>query len=871
MSEQRSSSNYGYRAFGGHSQRTRSSAGARALALAAAGAVMGLTATAHAADIYWAGPAATEAAWETATNWSPALVPGSLDVARIDNGGIAVLSTNQSVAHVFPASTTSSGGTVRHTAGALTLSGHWIVGEGGSSNGRYEMSGAATMNVAGAMWVGSHGTGTLDIRDTASITGNSGHGFNVGTQTNGVGTVNMFGGSITSGSYLAIGHHHSARGTFNLHGGTVTAGNAVPPTNTTLIIGGNNTTQGVMNQSGGTFNVRGQVSLANTSDVVNSVYDLSGGTLNAFNDNADPTMDVSIRVGQAGAATMKVRGTGVANVGRHLIVGGNNATTGVGTLEVGGTSELNVGMGATNTAGILGIGANGVGISTQSGGVINTDFLLHGYVANTVSKGESTQTGGALNVSGNMHLGRSSAQNNFYNISGGTIDVGGNLTVAQLSNRTSAAPTDPWAGTVSKGTFTVSGTADVAVIGELSNSAGYTPTSGVNAGIAQPGGVGRIEMNGGTLTAGSFLNGAAANADSSHAGSGASAAYVQTGGTASVGHVTGTGTVSVSGGTMNVGSLRQSAVTVSGGVVQVAANGTDTGKSVVNSLGMSGSGKLDLTNNALDTMTPAATVRQYIIDGRGGAGGTPTWTGNGLTSSFAAANPNDRSLGYVDNAGTVTVKYTVAGDANLDGIVNVSDRAAYLGNAGQSNRNWSQADWNYDSITNVADRAIYLAHAGQSLESPSAVATGSVTTMDVTPGNAIPGVTYNSATGKLVLDTDGMGINAFLITVAQSNITSVVADPDGSLGASWSTYYVGNAQNWESQLFNASGNLTQGVWELATLVNGLTASSFGVATFYTEQGQQVDTTVNVVVPEPAALGMIGLAALGMLARRRRAV
>src|SRR5688572_394897 len=557
MSEQQRGSDYRGCSILGHSKRPRSSAG-RAVALAAAGAVAGLAATAHAADKSWVAPASTPAPYEDLNNWSPVGVPGSADVAKVDNGGIAVLSTNQSVTHVIPGSIAGGIGTLQQTGGTLTVGGHVLVAEGGStSTGRYEMSGGA-VNTAGVFWVGSHGTGTLEL-DAGAITANA-H-FQVGANPTGVGTVNMDGGSISSPIFF-VGNHGT--GTFNHNAGTINAGLTTAGTATPWGLG-LELNPGNVFQTGGTLNVGGQMLMSNKA-ASNSLYDISGGTLNGFNNTATPnsSSEVSLRVGQIGTSIMKVRGTAVANVGRHVIVGGNNATTGVGTLEVGGTGKLNVGMGAAVTDGVVGIGANGVGTSIQSGGEINTDFFWTGYAANAVSKGESTQTGGAVNVANDLDVGRASAQNNFYNISGGTINAADELTVARFSNRTSAAPTDPWAGTVSNGKLTISGTAAVAVTGQLSNSTGFTPTTGVNTGIAQPGGVGLIEMNGGTLTAGSFLNGAAANIDPSHAGSGASANYVQTNGTASVGHVTGTGNVSISGGTMNVNSLKQSAVTVTG-------------------------------------------------------------------------------------------------------------------------------------------------------------------------------------------------------------------------------------------------------------------------------------------------------------------
>ena len=846
----------------GLSKRTRSSAAGRAVALAAAAAVTGLTATANAADMTWVGPAATEAPYGDASNWSPALVPGSLDTARVDNGGISVITSNQSVGNLYPGSTAGSSGTFKQTGGTVTVGSHVLVAEGGStSTGTYLMSGGA-LNVAGVIYAGSHGTGTFHLSGTGSISTAS---FQVGVQSTAVGTANISGGSITTPG-LVVGHLGS--GTMDLSNGTITVGSAANGGHDTLQLGLNNSASGTINQTGGTMNVLGQVQIGRVTETTSGTYDISGGTLNAFNNNgAGQPSEVSVRVGNVGTGTMKVRGTGVANVGLNLVVGGNGGSTGVGTLEVKDTGVLNVGMGAAATAGVLGIGSNGVGTSTQSGGTINTDHVLHGYVFNAVSKGESTQTGGALNVSGNMHLGRASAQNNFYSISGGTIDVGGNLTVAQLSNRTSASPTDPWAGTVSKGTLTIGGTADIAVVGQLSNSAGFTPTSGVNSGIAQPGGVGRIEMNDGTLTAGSFLNGSAANADPSHAGSGASATYVQTGGTASVGHVTGTGNVSVSGGTMNVGSLKQSAVTVTGGAVNVAANGTSTGTSDITSVTISGSGKVDLANNSLVTSgTPGSTIRQYLQTGYSGG----SWTGNGLTSSSAAASPGSRALGHTtDGSGVTTVKYTVAGDANLDGSADGSDFNVWNANRFQAGV-WDQGDLNYSDTVDGSDFNIWNANRFQSVAAMEPLAQSLSATASAIEN--VPMFVYDPATGLLNMDTNQSGTDklvSFLVTSPKA--LEILKFKDGTFDENngWAQQYFNGKEQWIATF----GSGVAGAWNIADFATGLDLSSFGTVEYGVRRADgsgYTGFTAVTLVPEPSALGLIALAGLGVLRRRRRA-
>jgi hypothetical protein len=132
----------------------------------------------------------------------------------------------------------------------------------------------------------------------------------------------------------------------------------------------------------------------------------------------------------------------------------------------------------------------------------------------------------------------------------------------------------------------------------------------------------------------------------------------------------------------------------------------------------------------------------------------------------------------------------------------------------------------------------------------------------------IPVVEYNFTTGQLVLDTNGADINSFGIGIPnQSHIVSVVADPDGAAGATWFTYYSAGMQMWESMVFSSAGNLVQGTWLLAELTPDLDQSAFTSSVFFNHLGVDVWTEV-AIVPEPAAFGLIGLAGMGLLRRRR---
>jgi len=99
------------------------------------------------------------------------------------------------------------------------------------------------------------------------------------------------------------------------------------------------------------------------------------------------------------------------------------------------------------------------------------------------------------------------------------------------------------------------------------------------------------------------------------------------------------------------------------------------------------------------------------------------WTGGGITSTTAAAvaldgsNIHKTAVGFaeagdlgigtfsgqaVDNT-TLVLRYTLSGDATLDGAVNTGDFNALALAFNQSGKIWSNGDFNYDGFVNALD------------------------------------------------------------------------------------------------------------------------------------------------------------------------
>jgi hypothetical protein len=119
--------------------------------------------------------------------------------------------------------------------------------------------------------------------------------------------------------------------------------------------------------------------------------------------------------------------------------------------------------------------------------------------------------------------------------------------------------------------------------------------------------------------------------------------------------------------------------------------------------------------NDYDGPTPLPTLRAKIISGYNGG----SWNGRGINSSTAAAD-HAFAIGYAEAtdlftsfpatfAGepiddtTLILRLVRAGDANLDGVVNLRDFNVLARNFGTGGNLWVDGDFNYDLLVNLED------------------------------------------------------------------------------------------------------------------------------------------------------------------------
>jgi autotransporter-associated beta strand protein len=113
---------------------------------------------------------------------------------------------------------------------------------------------------------------------------------------------------------------------------------------------------------------------------------------------------------------------------------------------------------------------------------------------------------------------------------------------------------------------------------------------------------------------------------------------------------------------------------------------------------------------------PAAQIASILTTSYGPVGGHPFSAVNGGKIFSSTAESAGRALGWSDNGtNQVTVMYTMNGDANLDGAVNLGDLTDVLANYNKPGT-WSTGDFNYDGMVNLADLTDVLANYNKSLQ-----------------------------------------------------------------------------------------------------------------------------------------------------------
>jgi hypothetical protein len=435
-------------------------------------------------------------------------------------------------------------------------------------------------------------------------------------------------------------------------------------------------------------------------------------------------------VGYTGASTFNQSG-GTHSVSATFKVG----STAPGTFNLSGDGSLTV-TAPSFAVGDSSIGLSAPGLFTQSGGSFNMTGSLslgtnvNGRGTNNLSAGTLVvgtseriaisgqaallQTGGAHYVNGTgtngLFLAQNPASTGTATLSGGLLSVASSEYVGYRGNATF---------TQTGGTHTIGSALIISANPGTSTGSFNLQGGSLSAAALTINQGGSLTQTGGTLT----IPGPATNHNT----------LSLLAGTSSFGPLSGTGSLTVGGAfgaaaSATLTSFAQSHVTINPtGLLTVSPN-TPRATNTATALVINSGGTLDLTRNDLlvdRTLTPPSTLCSYLSSGYS----NNSWTGTGIRSSLAqGSNSSQFSLGWADlgadpnpnvstPAGATTnqilVRYTLRGDANLDGKVDIQDLLRFRANAGTTNQaQWWQGDFTYDGKVDIQDLLAFRATAG---------------------------------------------------------------------------------------------------------------------------------------------------------------
>jgi hypothetical protein len=343
-----------------------------------------------AATRVWTGTTSTD--WNTASNWSPASVPGSGDVANIP-GGLSIYPTVNGTYNVgtININTASSGATLTITTGAsLTASGLLTINVNGSlvqTGGTSKFNGIA---IDGSLSLSSGlilSTGTINVNSGGTLT-ESGGTIYAATNTSANPTDNLVinaGGSVTqTGGSIEVKD-------FQLLTNTTATFTQNESTGTSLVKIDHDykNTGGVLMSTAGTFNWTGVSSAGGGAE-----YDL--GTNQFFNVVFDGSNNPGLTNDPNG--NLLIRGNWTNNNSAlDLISSATNVTfNGSGTQVIGGTQSTtfdNLTINKTANTVQLNISVVVNSLLTLTGGLIETS------ASNLITVDANGSTSGASNNS----------------------------------------------------------------------------------------------------------------------------------------------------------------------------------------------------------------------------------------------------------------------------------------------------------------------------------------------------------------------------------------------------------------------------------------------------------------------------------------
>ena len=730
--------------------------------------------------------------------------------------------------------TAGTGITVQAGAAADTISANLAFGGTqsetwtNSSSNVFTVSGALNNNGLGLTFAGS-GAQTLSgaISGAGSLT------------QSGTGIVTLSGPNTFTGGVT-------------LSSGTLALNSSGAAGTGTLTVGG-----GMLDNTSG-----GSIGLTNSSDILNADLNFVGS--NGLNLGA-----ASVSLGTSAGATRTINVIANTLEIDGPIVSGTNGTTptvaltktGAGTLTLAGINTYT--GGTTLTAGALVINngaAVGTGTLTLGGGAT---------LANSSGAAETLTNNNALSLGSFVFTGT-----NALNLGTGAASI--NTSAAQTITVNGTAPLTI-GGTLSTSTASnTTGTLTLAVAGDLVLSGGSAAAPSVLGTVASFTGTGSINLSGflnttnktsfdGGLTINSTAVGTLVTAASDYAGIGNASLNVNggvlninpgTGNSLFINSGSGTGLLNVNGSTVNlttstrlfIGNLYNGTGGGGTGVLTVAngtfSTGTTSQAFVIGPSGTAvGSGVVNLNAGGV-----IATLRPITYGGSTGVGASGVFNFNGGTllatggslsmTGLTAANVG--TLGAIIDPSTfgVTIAQPLIHNAGVTG----ADGGLTKYSAGTLTLTGAST---YTGPTSIQAGTLAVSGATASLGATSAVNVSTTGTFQLINTAATGPVNMLSVNTSVNLNTTSGSAPASFVELDLNGQTQTIASfvIDGALQPSGI---------YGSQAYFAATGQTP------------SASAASDEGFFGGDG-----AFNSTVPEPASISLIGVAAFGLLARRRR--